>query len=249
MTDGKKSIILYFDYRDHLALLSDGERGELIMALLDFAEDGVLPDFTGAQLMAFSFIKRQIERDEKKYKAKCDKNKENIAKRWKEHDTNVYDRIRTDTNAYQPIPSDTKHTDTDKDKETDKDKDTDKDTDTDKDIYKGVQGEKKTKTPKKEAVDPFKTFTDNPQILTALKDFEEMRKKIKKPLTDRAKQMLLTELTKLSTNEDTQLAILNQSILHNWQTVYALKGNDQQQPQQPQKKSFQQIVAERTGKA
>lgn len=61
----------------------------------------------------------------------------------------------------------------------------------------------------------------------ALKDFSDMRKKIKKPLTDRAKQMILNKLSKLSTDEQEQIEILNQSILHSWQDVYPLKGEGQ----------------------
>jgi len=55
------------------------------------------------------------------------------------------------------------------------------------------------------------------------KDFIEMRVKIRKPMTVRAGEMLINELTKLSDNEDTQIAILNQSIMNSWQGVFPLK--------------------------
>jgi len=70
-------------------------------------------------------------------------------------------------------------------------------------------------------------------FLKAWKDFKEMRKKIKKPMTDRAEEMLLTSLNKLSENNQEQVAILNQSIFHCWQGVYALKdkpADDEAQP-------------------
>ncbi len=60
-------------------------------------------------------------------------------------------------------------------------------------------------------------------MLAALQGFEEMRKKIKKPMTDRAKTMLLGELQKLTTDRDKQISILDQSTMHNWQSVYDLK--------------------------
>lgn len=60
-------------------------------------------------------------------------------------------------------------------------------------------------------------------LLSALQGFEEMRVKIKKPMTDRAKKLLLTELVKLSEDRDTQIAILNQSITRCWAGVFALK--------------------------
>jgi len=60
-------------------------------------------------------------------------------------------------------------------------------------------------------------------FLKAWKDFKEMRKKIKKPMTERAEEMLLTSLNKLSDNKQDQVAILNQSIFHCWQGVFPLK--------------------------
>lgn len=57
----------------------------------------------------------------------------------------------------------------------------------------------------------------------ALKDFEDMRKKIKKPLTDRAKEMVLKKLSTLSTIESVQIEILNQSTMNCWQGIFPLK--------------------------
>lgn len=57
----------------------------------------------------------------------------------------------------------------------------------------------------------------------SLKEFEVMRNKIKKPLTDRAKQMIINKLNKLSTDDTEKKLILEQSILHCWQDIYPLK--------------------------
>lgn len=54
-------------------------------------------------------------------------------------------------------------------------------------------------------------------------DFKIMRKKIKKPMTEKAEELLLNKLNKLDNDEDTQIAILNQSIMNCWQSVYPLK--------------------------
>lgn len=61
------------------------------------------------------------------------------------------------------------------------------------------------------------------ELLHALLDFEAMRKAIKKPLTERAKQLLCNSLDKLAQQGENRVACLNQSILHNWQAVYAVK--------------------------
>ena len=58
----------------------------------------------------------------------------------------------------------------------------------------------------------------------ALNDFAEMRKKIRKPLTDRALALTLSELEKLAPGDDEKkIAILNQSIQRGWQGVFPLK--------------------------
>jgi len=68
----------------------------------------------------------------------------------------------------------------------------------------------------------------NPKVLSdfdiALNDFYEMRKKIKKPMTDRAKELLIIELKKLApNNQEEQIEILNKSTVNDWQGVFLLK--------------------------
>ena len=60
-------------------------------------------------------------------------------------------------------------------------------------------------------------------FLKTWNDFKIMRKKIKKPMTERAEELLLDKLKKLNNDKDTQIAILNQSIMNCWQNVYPLK--------------------------
>lgn len=64
------------------------------------------------------------------------------------------------------------------------------------------------------------------KLAEALAGFEEMRKKIKKPLTQRAKALILKKLNQLAPDdEETQIAILDQSTLNGWQGVFELKDN------------------------
>lgn len=66
----------------------------------------------------------------------------------------------------------------------------------------------------------------------ALNDFAEMRKKMRKPLTDRALALTLSELEKLAPGDDEKkIAILNQSIQRGWQGVFPLKD----EPEAPKK--------------
>ncbi len=69
----------------------------------------------------------------------------------------------------------------------------------------------------------------SPELAEALKAFEEHRKKLHKPMTDRAKELLLSKLSKLASTEQEQIEILNQSIVNGWQGVFALGGDKKKQ--------------------
>jgi hypothetical protein len=78
-------------------------------------------------------------------------------------------------------------------------------------------------------------YTSNDDLRQALKDFLEMRKKIKKPMTDRAFNMFLKKLDELAATDEMKIKLLDQSILHNWQTVYPLKQEQKQDKSKPNK--------------
>ena len=63
------SFILYTDMRQPLALLTDEQRGKLLLALFDYAETGSVPFSSedGALSMAFSFIQQTLDRDAVKW--------------------------------------------------------------------------------------------------------------------------------------------------------------------------------------
>lgn len=71
-----------------------------------------------------------------------------------------------------------------------------------------------------EAVDELVNDEDIKEVIN---DFIEMRKTMKKPMTVRAVKMLINKLNRLSEDKETQIKILEQSILHNWLDVYELK--------------------------
>lgn len=63
------------------------------------------------------------------------------------------------------------------------------------------------------------------RILSALSDFEDMRNTSGKPMTDRARDLMLKRLGDLSgTDEDKAVMILEQSIENCWAKVYPLPG-------------------------
>lgn len=70
----RQGFVLYHDIRKPLELLDDAQRGKLFLAILDYSEHGLLPDFDDAVIdMAFAFIQNFIDRDADAYKDKCEK--------------------------------------------------------------------------------------------------------------------------------------------------------------------------------
>ena len=101
-----------------------------------------------------------------------------------------------------------------------------------KEIKKGRKEEEEKKgdtnvSPKKESLS---YFPGDEALDAAFADFVEMRKKIKKPMTDRAIELAMKKLRSLSTipfsdcmDNDLAIKILEQSIMNNWQGLFALK--------------------------
>ena len=56
-------------------------------------------------------------------------------------------------------------------------------------------------------------------------DFVELRKFIKKPMTDRAKQLMLLNLQKIKDNGHDPILAINKSIANNWSDIYEPKPN------------------------
>lgn len=99
-----------------------------------------------------------------------------------------------------------------------------KDKQENKDIEKK---KKKIQKEKKEKSDVFVSYTENAVLIDTLVEFERMRNTIKKPMTDRAKTMLVNELDKIGSCDEEKIAILNQSIMHCWQGIFPLRGGSQ----------------------
>ena len=95
----QKGFIVYKDLHAVVDELTDEQAGQLFKGMIAYSAEGTEPKFDGVLKFIFIPIKQQMDRDSEKYDEKCEKNRENIKKRWaKRKDSNVYDGIRTDTN-------------------------------------------------------------------------------------------------------------------------------------------------------
>lgn len=68
-----------------------------------------------------------------------------------------------------------------------------------------------------------KAYSDVPELNAAIDGYVEYRKKIKKPMTDRAVELMLKKLYGMSADVNEQIEILNQSIMNGWQGIFPLK--------------------------
>ena len=91
----------------------------------------------------------------------------------------------------------------------------------------------KTKTKrntKEKALASFlESYTDNAELLEALRGFVEMRKEKGGVLTERALQLSLSKLDKLSSRDEEKIAIVNESVMREWKTFYPLKKQEMRQ--------------------
>ena len=96
MSKEQKGFIVYGDIQDVLKELDDEQVAQLFRGMVDYFVDGKAPKFTGVLKFVWIPIKQHMDRDAEKYEKRCEKNRENVKKRWER--TNEYDRIRANTN-------------------------------------------------------------------------------------------------------------------------------------------------------
>ena len=138
------SFILYTSYYALIEGLTDEQLGQLTRAIFLYARDGKTINLEPVVRMAFAFIKDNIERNQDKYQAKCEKNRQIALERERKKrearekagNTNVHERTRTcenNTNVHERSPYDN-----DNDNEYDNDNDVSKETDN-KPSKEGIQ--------------------------------------------------------------------------------------------------------------
>lgn len=82
----------------------------------------------------------------------------------------------------------------------------------------------------------IESATESSELREALIEFVKFRKLIKKPMTNKALELIISKLNKIATTDRERVEILNQSIERGWTGVFALKSDD------PQARSYQPQV-------
>ena len=79
----KLSFVVYHEWFEMTERLSDKEIAKLYRAIFNYNIDGVIDEtLDGETKMAFFIMRKTFERDKVKYLKRCEKNKQNIDKRW-----------------------------------------------------------------------------------------------------------------------------------------------------------------------
>ena len=110
MATTKKSFLLYKDTLEILDDLTNEQRGQLFYAIYKYSI-GETIEVPKELKMVFILFKKQLDRDDEKYKNTCKTNSKSAFKRW---NANASERI-------QPNAKDTKHADSDKDSDKESD--------------------------------------------------------------------------------------------------------------------------------
>lgn len=92
--------------------------------------------------------------------------------------------------------------------------------------------EESKKEPRKSFDELIDGYTENAELRGALRDYIQMRKAIRKPITNRALELAFKKLDELSSDDFEKVAIVNQSVMNSWQGLFPLKENNKQNNKQ-----------------
>lgn len=201
-------IKVFTDYLEAIEFLGDAERGRLFTALLTYAKTGAVPQLGGNERFVFPIMRAQIDRDMAAM-AEISKTRSNAAKESYARRMQVQQMQANAASAANASKCC-------------KDKDKDEDKEKDKDVSPPLI------PPRGGKRDAFADFAgEDAELLATLRDYAEMRTKIKKPMTERAKQLACTKLQELSGGDRrTEIMIVEQSIANSWQGLFPLKRQD-----------------------
>lgn len=212
----RDSFVFHFENLDDLEGLDDHEIVTIFKAIVYYQQTGKEPEFEDRTLSAvWKPIRRRLVIDNEHYEERCRINRENGAKggRPRKEETEKTERLPKKPNGFSENRTQPKKPDTD----TDIDIDTEYDTETDNDL-------KNKRKPAKAGKRKDHFYPQDEKLNKAFCDYVQMRKGIKKPMTDRAIELAIKELDKLSHGDpDVAIAILEQSILHSWSGLFTLR--------------------------
>ena len=109
----RPGIMLYFDILEPIKVLPDAEKGRLLVAMLEYGQSGIVPEFEGMLALAWGFVKPKIDKDSAEYNKTVLKRQYATfcrdRKRKGEPDISFEEwMITIDDHSYQMVSNDTK---------------------------------------------------------------------------------------------------------------------------------------------
>ena len=213
----RDSFVFYKSFYDAIKQIPEEYQLELYNAILGYSLEGLEPsNLSDIASAMFTLIKPNIDSAQKKYEASVSNGKrggrpkEETKKKPNNNPEETQKKPNNNLEETQEKPNPNLH---DNDNEDANDND-------------NLKKEKNKKRKTFEEVLAENSCSE--ELKSSIRDFIDMRKTIKKPMTSKALELLLRNLEKLTNLEEEKIAILNQSIEHGWQTVYPLKTNNMQ---------------------
>lgn len=212
----KKYVKAYFDWIEQMSALSDAEKGRLFTAILEYARSGREPENSGREGLVFPTFKATLDR-EAEISAIRSENGSKGGRPAKANESNQKQNKANESKANQTEANESNQ------KPTNNTRHKTQDTMTQDIGQKTQDNNARTRD-----ADAFAAFAaGDGDLLAVLKDFEKMRRSIKKPLTDTAKRLLVNKLENNFPPEQWK-PVLEQSIVKCWQDIYPLKEQEQQ---------------------
>lgn len=204
MSGCKQSIVIYTDLLQHVQKLSLDEAGAVFIAILNYSSTGEIPELSAAADMCFSFIRAQIDRDSEKWESIREKRalsgkiggvaSGKSRKQNKANEANASSVKQNEANEAVTVPVPVPVT-----------------------VPVTVPVNVNVNAKKHKADKPLDEFE------AAIEFFKDHRKKLKKPMSDHAVDLLKTKLETLAPNDKKQqIALINHAIEKGWQGVYPI---------------------------
>lgn len=205
-----KYLKVYTDFVQDMKELGDAERGRLFTAMLIYADTGIEPELKGNERFSWGTAKKNIDSQRKSFDRKSAAGTASANTRW--GNNGEESRMPNDANVCQTMPNDAnvcQKCETHQEHE-----------------HEQEQEHKKENitplNPPKGKADIFAEFCSGDKtLLDALRAFDAMRKKIRKPMTDEAKRLLLKKLEREPRSD--WVPMLEEATLNSWLSVYPLK--------------------------
>lgn len=222
-----KTLKISTDFVDDMEGLSDAEKGRLFDAMLRYAATGGAQDLRGNEKITWPKAKKIIDDQRSAYMHQCRVNTDNRAKSTNRHEssrivTNRDESSKTPENGQKlELVFSAAQRETEREQKRENERERTKEKEREKLPEKDKERISPPLTPPREK---WERLLPEP-VHDTFREFVAHRAKMKKPMTPRAKELLAMRLAKMTRRPDTQIELLNNAILHGWQSVYWERDN------------------------